>query len=95
MINKSSISYCWQHLEPTFVTVSSLEKGPGASKIPMELSKIASANIKKALSTFLSVLADTSKKVTPYSFAMASPFSYDFFKVTKDWLGWQDGGNAS
>ena len=52
----------------------------------MELSKIASANIEKALSTFLSVLADTSKKVTPYSFAIASPFSYDFFKVTKDFL---------
>ena len=52
----------------------------------MELSKIASANIEKALSTFLSVLADTSKKVTPYSFAIASPFSYDFIKVTKEFI---------
>ena len=69
--------YYWQHLLEFFLSVSSLGLNITleAAGISMELSKIASANIEKALSTFLSVLADTSKKVTPYSFAIASPFS--------------------
>ena len=78
--------YYWQHLLEIFGTVFSslsLNFTPAASEISMELSKIASANIEKALSTFLSVLADTSKKVTSYSFAIASPFSYDFLRLLK------------
>ena len=80
--------YYWQHLLEFFLSVWSLGLNftSVASGISMDLSKIASANIEKALSTFWSVLAETSKKVTPYSLAIASPFSYDFLKVTKKFL---------